>query len=172
MASFVFPNNPTDDQLVVNSDTGLTYRWLADPGKWIIQTIAEPTVDALPLTGGVMMGPITFAANQPTGTDTVANILQLVDGTVDNSATKAASAASVKTTYDLASNALPDTGGVVLGNLTVKQSAENAQDGRIYVKDWQSDTNFTVFPNGSIDTKGTLTNSSASATNFAIRSYG
>ena len=71
MASFVFPNNPTDDQLVVNSDTGLTYRWLADPGKWIIQTIAEPTVDALPLTGGVMMGPITFSADQPTGTDTV-----------------------------------------------------------------------------------------------------
>ena len=173
MASFVFPNSPTPNQVVINSDTGVNYKWLVDPGKWVIQTTSQSTVDALALTGGTMLGPIVFSADQPTGTGTTASVLQLVDGTADNSATKAASAASVKTAYDLASGALPTTGGTIIGgNLSVKQSSSGSSDGRLYVKDSTNTSNFTVYPTGSFETKGTLTNTSASSTTFKIRAYG
>jgi len=33
---FIFPN-PALEQTVTNPETGLTYTWLDDPGKWIIE---------------------------------------------------------------------------------------------------------------------------------------
>lgn len=173
MASFVFPNSPTPGQTVVNSDTNVTYMWLDDPGKWVIKVTAETPVNALPLLGGTMLGPIEFAEDQPTGTETVANILKLVDATNNTSVVAAASANAVKTAYDLAAAAVPGSGGsIVGGNLIIKQSGSGASDGRLYIKDWENNTNFTVFPTGNLETKGMITGSSTADLNFKIRAYG
>jgi len=37
---FNFPN-PALEQTVTNPETGITYTWLADPGKWIIEVDGE-----------------------------------------------------------------------------------------------------------------------------------
>jgi hypothetical protein len=38
--AFIFPN-PALEQTVTNPETGITYTWLEDPGKWIIETTGE-----------------------------------------------------------------------------------------------------------------------------------
>ena len=40
MSAFQFPD-PASEQTVVNPNTGVTYIWKADPGKWVVQSQAE-----------------------------------------------------------------------------------------------------------------------------------
>ena len=46
--AFIFPN-PALEQTVTNPETGITYTWLEDPGKWIIQVTGEIANDGLEL---------------------------------------------------------------------------------------------------------------------------
>ncbi len=73
-------------------------------------------------TGGTMTGPIIFSVDQPTGTTAAAGIVQLEDSVSSTSTTTAATPNSVKSANDaavvanaLASNALPKSGGTLVG---------------------------------------------------------
>lgn len=92
---------------------------------------------ALPRSGGTMTGAITFAGAQPTATTSAAGIVQLNDTTASTSTTQAATANSVKTSYDLANAALPKSGGTMTGVITyasaqprlVQGTAQNSTSG-------------------------------------------
>ena len=91
----------------------------------VYSRLPTSSADALPLTGGVMTGSITFAAAQtiPIGSIQDANttqegVVQLEDSTTSTSTTKAATPNSVKLTKDVADAGLPKAGGTMTGNIT------------------------------------------------------
>jgi len=45
MAAFEFPD-PTQTQTITNEDTGATYNWVADPGKWVLISNNSGSPDA------------------------------------------------------------------------------------------------------------------------------
>lgn len=77
---------------------------------------------ALPLAGGTMTGPITFAAGQSfsfqDGTTSQKGIVQLSSATNSTSDTLAATPSAVKAAYDLAGGALSRSGGTMTGNIS------------------------------------------------------
>ncbi len=71
-----------------------------------------PSLDAAKITTGTLSN-----ARLPLATTTSAGIVQLSDSVTSSSSSNAATPAAVKTTYDLANNALPRTGGNMTGPL-------------------------------------------------------
>lgn len=71
-------------------------------------------LDAARITSGTISNALLLAASTSS-----AGIVQLSDSVLSVSSATAATSAAIKTTYDLASNALPKTGGIITGALTL-----------------------------------------------------
>ncbi len=90
------------------------------------------TVNAVPIAEHVSAGLVLDASRITLGTLSNARLLtastsnpgivQLDDSVASTSSTTAATSAAVKTTYDLASNALPRSGGTITGALTLNSN--------------------------------------------------
>ena len=136
------PTDPDDRYTTSAEVTAITNPIDAKADQGIADAAsAAATADiALPLAGGTMTGPITFAAGQSfgigTGNGTTEGIVQLSDATDSTSDTTggvAATPSAVKSAYDRATTAintannantnangrLSSSGGTITGNLTV-----------------------------------------------------
>ena len=60
MAAFIFPNNPANDQIVTNSETGTRYIYQAVPGKWVVYA-KNPENSFVELAGDTMTGELRLA---------------------------------------------------------------------------------------------------------------
>jgi hypothetical protein len=110
---------------------------------------------ALPKAGGTLSGTVTFATAQvfpvsgiQAGTTSQVGVVQLVDSFVSSSTTTAATPNSVRNAYNLASAALPFSGGTMTGPISFFSSQ--------------------IFPNATIATPGVVTVGS----NIAVTSGG
>jgi hypothetical protein len=110
---------------------------------------------ALPKAGGTLSGTVTFATAQvfpvsgiQAGTTSQVGVVQLVDSFVSSSTTTAATPNSVRNAYNLASAALPFSGGTMTGPISFFSSQ--------------------IFPNATITTPGVVTVGS----NIAVTSGG
>ena len=70
MANFQFPD-PADQTTVINPETGTTYRWLADPGKWVVTGEQTELVgNYVQRQGGdEMEGPLKISGPRTAGED-------------------------------------------------------------------------------------------------------
>ena len=59
MAAFTFPNNPNNEQVVTNSETGTQYIYQASPGKWVV-TAKNPENSFVELAGDTMTGALSI----------------------------------------------------------------------------------------------------------------
>ena len=81
MAAFIFPNNPANDQIVTNTETGTRYIYQAVPGKWVVYA-KNPENTFVELAGDTMTGPLIISpANTLGSTDALLKL--------DNSSGKA-----------------------------------------------------------------------------------
>ena len=86
MAAFIFPNNPANDQVVTNTETGTRYIYQAVPGKWVVYA-KNPENSFVELAGDTMTGPLIINPANTLGSKPHA-LLKL-----DNSSGKASSGA-------------------------------------------------------------------------------
>ena len=59
MAAFIFPNNPNNDQVVTNTETGTQYIYQAVPGKWAVYA-KNPENSFVELAGDTMIGALSI----------------------------------------------------------------------------------------------------------------
>jgi len=112
-------NHATTKSYVDSADSTLTSS---------VATAQSTANAALPKAGGTMTGSIVFAAGQtfPAGSTSVAGVVQLTDSTSSTSTSTAATPNSVKSVFDVASAALPKSGGTLTGSLST--SGTNTAD--------------------------------------------
>jgi len=103
-----------------NATSGLT----ATDVQGAIDEVASTSVDALPKSGGTMTGDITFSgAGNGVVFQDASTVEAISDSTSTTSSTTAASATAVKSAYDLANAAIPDSTFTAAGELIVGTGA-------------------------------------------------
>ena len=190
MAAFIFPNSPSNDQVVTNTQTGTRYIYQAVPGKWVVYA-KNPENSFVELTGDTMTGELKLAntdlsilkANGSVHSQ-FGPVTSLIGSTLEvrgNILTlSAVTCKNVNSSGIVKANGILEVVGAstfnssadLSGNLTIKQSATDAQDGRLYLKHSDGTTNVSLYgASGGIDMKGSLSFNSTN-TNKNIRAYG
>ena len=59
MAAFIFPNNPANEQVVTNTETGTQYIYQTVPGKWVVNA-KNPENSFVELAGDTMTGALSI----------------------------------------------------------------------------------------------------------------
>jgi len=59
MAAFTFPNSPSNEQVVTNSETGTQYIYQSSPGKWVVNA-KNPENTFVELSGDTMTGALSI----------------------------------------------------------------------------------------------------------------
>ena len=190
MAAFIFPNNPANDQVVTNSETGTRYIYQAVPGKWVVYA-KNPENSFVELAGDTMTGELRLANTDLSILKANGNVhsqfgpvTSLIGSTLEvrgNIVT-----ASNVTCKNVSSSGIVNAFGELrvtgvstfndsadlTGNLTINQSSTDDQTGRLYLKHSDGTTNISLYgAGGGIDMKGSLSFNSTSA-NKNIRAYG
>ena len=190
MAAFIFPNNPANDQVVTNSETGTRYIYQAVPGKWVVYA-KNPENSFVELAGDTMTGELRLANTDLSILKSNGNVhsqfgpvTSLIGSTLEvrgNIVT-----ASNVTCKNVSSSGIVNAFGELrvtgvstfndsadlTGNLTINQSSTDDQTGRLYLKHSDGTTNIALYgAGGGIDMKGSLSFNSTSA-NKNIRAYG
>ena len=190
MAAFIFPNNPANDQVVTNSETGTRYIYQAVPGKWVVYA-KNPENSFVELAGDTMTGELRLANTDLSILKANGNVhsqfgpvTSLIGSTLEvrgNIVT-----ASNVTCKNVSSSGIVNAFGELrvtgvstfndsadlTGNLTINQSSTDDQTGRLYLKHSDGTTNIALYgAGGGIDMKGSLSFNSTSA-NKNIRAYG
>ena len=190
MAAFIFPNNPANDQVVTNSETGTRYIYQAVPGKWVVYA-KNPENSFVELAGDTMTGELRLANTDLSILKSNGNVhsqfgpvTSLIGSTLEvrgNIVT-----ASNVTCKNVSSSGIVNAFGELrvtgvstfndsadlTGNLTINQSSTDDQTGRLYLKHSDGTTNIALYgAGGGIDMKGSLSFNSTNV-NKNIRAYG
>ena len=190
MAAFIFPNNPANDQVVTNSETGTRYIYQAVPGKWVVYA-KNPENSFVELAGDTMTGELRLANTDLSILKANGNVhsqfgpvTSLIGSTLEvrgNIVT-----ASNVTCKNVSSSGIVNAFGELrvtgvstfnnsadlTGNLTINQSSTDDQTGRLYLKHSDGTTNIALYgAGGGIDMKGSLSFNSTNV-NKNIRAYG
>jgi len=67
MAAFIFPNNPANEQVVTNTETGTQYIYQTVPGKWVVNA-KNPENSFVELAGDTMTGALKIHPSTVTST--------------------------------------------------------------------------------------------------------